>query len=185
MTIYLTNLARASAVKVGRSTRFAGEVGPGPVLGILRWPPGWTKGLLQGEVVSLMPTEAELTAVRAGGLLFPDYLQALRSRWGRAASRGVYRPAATPDVAPATRDVAHPVGLSWSTRTRDGLVLAEQPVRWDGVLWARGGHVPDGSTLCCACELAAECHRSVAAEVLAAAGWEVVLDGVRVEKTNG
>lgn len=170
MTIYLTNLARASAVKVGRSTRFAGEVGPGPVLGILRWPPGWTKGLLQGEVVSLMPTEAELTAVRAGDLPFPDYLQALRSRWGRAASRGVYRPAATPDVA---------AGLSWSTRTPDG------PVRWDGVLWTREGHVPDGSTLCCACEIAAECHRSVAAEVLAAAGWDVVLDGVRVEKTNG
>lgn len=50
----------------------------------------------------------------------------------------------------------------------------------------RGGSVAvaDGDTLCCACSRSAaarrECHRVVAADLLAAGGWRVVLDGVEI-----
>lgn len=48
--------------------------------------------------------------------------------------------------------------------------------------------VADGDTLCCACSRAAaargECHRSWAAEALAAAGWRVLLDGVEVRRVG-
>lgn len=45
--------------------------------------------------------------------------------------------------------------------------------------------VEDGDTLCCACSKAAaargECHRVWAAELLANAGWRVILDGQEIE----
>ena len=49
-----------------------------------------------------------------------------------------------------------------------------------GDMWRPLGIVEDGGTLCCCCADADRCHRSVAAEVLAASGWRVVLDGVEV-----
>ncbi|HYD02593.1 MAG TPA: hypothetical protein VEB22_15305 [Phycisphaerales bacterium] len=57
-----------------------------------------------------------------------------------------------------------------------------------GQLWTTAGGgtpVADGDTLCCACSRAnaaqGACHRVVAAELLAAAGWRVLLDGMEVE----
>jgi hypothetical protein len=170
-TIYLTNLARASAVRVGRSARFAGEVGPGPVLGIMRWPPAWARvsGLTAGHVVSLMPTVAELTAAKSGAVAFEDYRRQLLARWGKAARAGVYQPAGTGQ------------GLRWAVVASAPDAEAVPPAaHWDGSWWAPAGHVPDGATLCCACDEARGCHRSVAAEVLSAAGWAVVLDGEEV-----
>lgn len=163
-TLYLTNLARASAVKVGRSTRFAGQVGPGPVLGILRRPPGWASGLIQGHVVGLMPTHRELDAARSGSLPWPAYREALLARWGAAEGRGVYQPGCLTIAQVVDYHVAQ-------------AVPREQVHGWDGDYWAPGEGVPDGATLCCACQEAAGCHRSVAAEVLARNGWRVVLDG--------
>ena len=146
-TIYLTNLARASAVRVGRSTRFAGEVGPGPVLGILRHPPAWARGLLAGHVVSLMPPATLLNKVRAGGIEFGVYREQLLVRWG---AFGQYEP---------------------GRLTQGVRVGANDPEArgWNGAWWRSAGLVPDGATLCCVCERADACHRSVTAEILVSA----------------
>lgn len=170
--IYLTNLARASAVKVGRSTKHVHEVGAGPVLGILRWPPGWaTKGFLQGHVVGLMPKEAELTAARSGDLPWEEYRGALLARWTPAVARGIYAPGEDGDG-----------GLRIAERSDQRLAQHHPDGRlWDGQWWIGKGPVPADATLCCACELAEKCHRSIAAEVLARSGWSVVLDGQPVE----
>ena len=56
-----------------------------------------------------------------------------------------------------------------------------------GRLWAStaGGIVPvrTGDTLTCTCAVGAFCHRRVAAPILRDAGWDVWLDGVRLEET--
>lgn len=44
--------------------------------------------------------------------------------------------------------------------------------------------VHDGDTLCCACVTGQDCHRRWAAPFLIAAGWDVVLNGVPVERSS-
>ncbi len=162
MRVYLTSLARASAVRIGKSTRFAPEVGPGPVLGILRRPPTWAASLISGHVLGLMPKHKELDAVQGGELTFDGYCSVLRRRWARSLASGLYAPGALRVAVTSTQHLAqhHPDGAFW-----------------DGQWWEGRDPVVDGSTLCCACKDAPACHRSVAAEVLASAGWEVILDG--------
>lgn len=170
MRIYLTSLARASAVRVGNSARFAPEVGPGPVLGILRRPPAWAAALITGHVLGLMPKRAELDAVQGGSLPFAGYCDMLRRRWAAPMASGLYAPGALRVAVASDQHTAqhHPEGAFW-----------------DGQWWEGRDPVADGSTLCCACKDAPVCHRSVAAEVLAAAGWDVILDGKPVAPPSG
>lgn len=159
--LYLTNFARVTAVRAG-SNRFAREVGPGHAFGIMRHWRLWEDMAVAGHIVSLMPTAARLSAFKAGAVTFDAYATGLRASWAQRVRDGVYAPG----------------------RLRYGTVLVgagrEAGAQWDGVWWEALGEVEDGATLCCCCADADRCHRSVAAEVLAASGWRVVLDGVEV-----
>lgn len=58
-----------------------------------------------------------------------------------------------------------------------------------GRLTATPWHAPDvpvhdGDTLCCACVTGQDCHRRWIAPFLIAAGWDVVLNGVPVERSS-
>lgn len=171
MRLYLTNLARATSVRDGRSSRFAREVGPGPVFGIMRSPPDWVDHkVVAGHIVGLMPRRKDLVAVKAGRMPRADYLNALRRRWATAAERGIYRPGSPGDEGCLRASVFETEAIA--SYHPDGAL-------WDDQWWVARDPVPDGATLCCVCKHAEDCHRSVAAEVLHRAGWEVVLDGER------
>lgn len=163
-TVYLTNIARVSAVRAG-SPRHAHEVGPGQVVGIMRFWPAWARAMALGHVVGLMPTAGELAALRCGSVTFAAYAGVLRERWMTRACAGAYAPGE--------------LRMGWLEETPHGAHL------WDGSWWRPGPLVEDGATLCCGCADATRCHRSVAAEVLAASGWRVVLDGVHLHGDEG
>ena len=162
-TVYLTNIARVTAVRAG-GTRFAHEVGPGHAYGIMRRWFSWMNEAVTGHVVSLMPTGAMLDAFKSG-MPFDQYAAELRARWRQHIAAGQY--------APTQLRFGRSVALRLEPAGADD-------ARWDGDMWRPLGIVEDGGTLCCCCADADRCHRSVAAEVLAASGWRVVLDGVEV-----
>lgn len=169
-TLYLTNAATVAAVERGAASAASeASVGPGPVYSIMRFPRRHTAELGEGRVLALTPPRRlaapAIRAKRAADRQPTD--EALADAWARyeAALRQVWaRPA----------DRLAPGRLVWTRPARSG-----QP--WDGEFWIRGGEVEDGATLICACARSAakagRCHRVIAAELLRAAGWRVVLDG--------
>lgn len=163
-TVYLTSIARVTAVRAG-GTRFAHEVGPGHAYGIMRRWFSWMNEAVTGHVVSLMPTGTMLDAFKSGSVAFDQYAAELRARWRQHIAAGQY--------APTQLRFGRSVALRLEPAGADD-------ARWDGDTWRPLGIVEDGATLCCCCADADRCHRSVAAEVLAASGWRVVLDGVEV-----
>jgi hypothetical protein len=154
-TIYLTNLGTVAALKRGNMAHRP-KVGPGSVSGILRFPPDWAYRMLHAHVIGFMPTVRELAAARSGHVTFDQYRDRLLRRWGDVER---YAPGrlAYANIAPSVSD--------------------PDARQWDGAWWVPGGVVGDGATLCCVCADPLKCHRSVAAHVLKAAGWKVVLDG--------
>lgn len=162
-TLYLTNVASVAAVDRGNAaeaTRAA--VGQGPVLSIMRHPPPYMAQRLAGQVLALTPTAAALEAALRGlkgwwddgGITWKEYADRLHALWRAPLEPGRL--------------------LVWDWH----LDVAPGDTRWDGDLWRRGDPVPDGATLVCACAKGELCHRHLAAPLLAAAGWSVVLDGV-------
>lgn len=132
-----------------------GEAGFGRVLGLT--PPS---RLAKPAIAAKKDTDAgEAAAAQA----WRDYEEALRAVWARHTRRLV------------------PGRLSWAEESPRGRADART---WDGSMWVKGGQVPDGATLICACSRQAaadrRCHRVIAAELLAAAGWRVLLDGREV-----
>lgn len=160
-SIYVTNLATVSATRQ-RGGVSGPAVGTGPVLGILRSPPLWSKAMLAGHVRALMPTRAMLWAAKSGETPWPVYEAQLRALWAEAR------------LAPGELTIAH------VSRPPAG----QRAWPWDGDCWWPGGPVPAGATLVCTCATGQPCHRQVAAELLAAAGWFVVLDGQSVERVD-
>lgn len=183
MRIYLTNAACVAAVSQFKASEAtAATVGPGLALSIMRFPRDFEIG--QGRVLALVPPRAlAIPAIRAkrehdddtytGRRLSPPpgaaawdawkaYEDALRARWS------------TPDHMSRLQ----PGVLSYVIEALPGDPGA---ARWDGDWWRRGQLVSDGDTLFCACSRAAaeagRCHRVIAADLLAQAGWEVVFNG--------
>jgi hypothetical protein len=105
----------------------------------------------EGSVWRLTPRPTDLDAVRSGAMHIDEYRRRFKI-----------------DVLARPPEDLTPGHL-------DALVIAS------GVRILVG----DGDTLCCTCsrEAAArgECHRVWASELLAKAGWRVILDGVEVE----
>lgn len=155
--LYLTNLATVSRAKPGDP-----RVGEGPVLGILRCPPRWSKSMLSGHVRALMPTRSELFRAKAGSLSFDDYREALEARW------------ASHDIRPERLTIAQ----------RGKAPHGRRSWLWDDDWWFPDGKVQPGSTLVCVCATGSPCHRQVAAEMLAAAGWCAVLDGEQIIRAD-
>lgn len=126
--------------------------GSGRKLTIMRVPRAWEHGV--GRVPALIPRRPDLLAVRAGEITHEEYARRCREHFGRTPA----------DLTPGGTGAFGYPGL-WTTA-------------------GGGSAVADGDTLLCACsrEAAArgECHRVVAAQLLAAAGWRVVLDGTEV-----
>lgn len=127
--------------------------GPGRRFTMMRHPRAWEHG--DGRVPALTPLDVDLHLVRMGKIDPVTYATRCRELF-----------AGFP-LAPGALTFAHTI---------------------DGVTRPVTINVPvaDGDTLCCACsrEAAArgECHRVVAAELLVAAGWRVLLDGVEVPR---
>lgn len=159
--IYLTNLATVSACRRGGG-HTGPAVGGGPVIGILRRPPAWSERMLAGHIRALMPSKRELFQAKAGILGWEAYRARLRERWQRSDLRPGYLRIAQYGRDPNT-------GESW---------------RWDGDDWWPSVPVPSQSTLVCSCAVGEHCHRQLAAEMLAEAGWYVVLDGQAVLHTE-
>ncbi len=165
--IYLTNSATVDALawqgkrRVGAQTR--ASVGPEGTYNIMRWP-GRMRPVAEGRVLAFMPTSEELRRAKAGmraddTAAWTEYEAALRRRWGLM----------------RVRAEQHGPGLLTVYRS------TPNGGRWDDQWWTAVGTVEDGATLVCACSRASaaagRCHRVLAAEFLAAAGWEVILDG--------
>lgn len=159
--IYVTNLAAVCATR-RRGGRSGPAVGTGPVLGIMRRPPAWARRSVDGHVPALMPTADLLTAARLGRLGFEQYCANLRRQWSGNL------------LAPGLLDRANLL-------TADGGELLGEPRDWDGDRWLPRGAVPPNSTLVCTCAVGEPCHRQLAADLLAQAGWWVVLDGQGIE----
>lgn len=168
MKIYLTNSATVAAVARGRaSAESRACVGPGPVYSIMRYPRAELGEDGDGRVLSLVPPAA---------LAAPAIEAKRRSDAGEADAADAWRDyeAALLEVWSEHAGKLAPEVLAWGRPDPRG-------VPWDGEHWARGGAVEDGATLICACSRKAaadrRCHRVIAAELLAGAGWDVVLDG--------
>lgn len=173
--IFLTNAATVAAVERGGDWANAASkqsVGPGPVYSIMRFPRGHTAELGEGRVLALTPPRRlaapAIKAKRAADRQPAD--EALANAWARY--EAVLR-----EVWARHADRLAPGRLAWAQPAISG-----QP--WDGEFWIRGGAVPRGATLICACARSAasagRCHRVIAADLLGAAGWRVVLDGKEV-----
>lgn len=133
--------------------------GPGRKLGIMVHPRLWEHG--DGSVPMFKPTPEALADAKRGGKVSGDTVEAYRKRFSAT------------------------VAARMATGTRG--TLAAPLVRACHDEDARHGGaatVQDGDTLLCACSLAAAasglCHRVWVANMLAWAGWRVVLDGVEV-----
>jgi hypothetical protein len=165
----------------------AASVGPGRVFSILRVPPDWLRKRVVGQVLALTPTMALLGAAFDGRKIETGERKATRARPGMS----------FPDYARRLLAMWPPVERVGPTQLRYGLELTDQQaerlraaggqdgarvVEWDNSVWHGPlGPVEDGDTLVCTCALHARCHRIPAAERLASAGWDVVLDGNRFE----
>ena len=163
--IFLTNAATVAAVANGNASAASlACVGPGRDYSIMRWPRDVPDEHGHGRVLSLTPPQALLAAARSDHRLsaMADYEAGLQRAWNPER------------LAPGV--------LSYGLRAHSK--YDPDAKRWDGELWVRLGEVEDGATLFCACSRAAaaarSCHRVLAAELLARAGWRVVLDGVEL-----
>lgn len=140
--------------------------GAGPILTIMALPRAWEHGA--GRVDVLLPSPVDLRAVQAGTLSPDGYRAIFEAKMERALQEGALQP--------------H-VGLMYTPEHRLTAVISTASAA-NVTPFA----VEDGSTLCCACskQKAAEghCHRTWAAAALARAGWDVILDGVRVDATS-
>lgn len=105
-----------------------------------------------GRVPALIPDLDDLRAVRAGTIPWTEYRARFEARFETRLSKHIIAP-----------------GLAQCVLTSGRLF----PVR-------------DGDTLCCACSVAdaaaGRCHRVWSAHALRRAGWDVILDGVRLER---
>lgn len=169
MTIYLTTAGVPLAVKRDRaSERSRASVGPGPVYSIMRKPRPEYGEAGAGRVLGLTPPLALLEAARAD----------------RSAESWAAYEAALVEMWTAEDHVARlePGRLAWAMPARGSGLEGKM---WDGEKWLRLGIVEDGATLVCGCSVAAAdaglCHRVIAARLLAAVGWRVVLDGREVQ----
>jgi len=158
--IYLTNLATVSACR-RRGGRSGPAVGTGPVIGILRRPPAWATSMLEGHVRALMPTKRELFDAKVGRLSWDEYRARLVSRAGHC------------NISPGGLTIAH---SGADPKARDAWA-------WDDDYWRPSGPVPPNATLVCTCAVGELCHRQIAADLLAEAGWFVVLDGQGISYT--
>lgn len=140
--------------------------GPGPKLTIMALPRSWEHG--DGGVDILLPAATDLRAVQAGTLSPDAYRAAFEAKMTRALQEGSLQPHVGLMYNPTHRLAATSVAASAANATSFS--------------------VENGSTLCCACskQKAAEgrCHRVWAAKALAAAGWNVILDGTPVASSN-
>lgn len=172
MTIYLTSTGAVQQTRRGRAKpETAAMVGPGRAFSIMREPRPQYGEALDGRVLAFTPQLHELRpALEARGTEREDeawaiYEAALRGRWEDRRHR----------------ERCVPSALGFGRHARDGDDVWQH---WDGDAWTPLGKVQDGDTLACACGLEAarsgRCHRVIAADVLRLAGWDVVLDGVRV-----
>lgn len=159
--IYLTSFGAVAAVDQGRATDVVRRaVGPGQVYSIMRAPPDYARERVDGQVLSLTPPLRAFLDVKKRRLSQQAYAALLRQKWRR-------------DLLPAGA----------LTFGRSSTAAEPHAVRWDGAWWLAEGPVAAGSTLVCNCAAGEFCHRAVAAPLLAAVGWRVVLDGVDQKPT--
>lgn len=154
--IYLTSLTTVAAAvaKLGRSEfRRHDHIGRGPLLSITRLPPAWSVELIEGQVLALTPTWKLQAAAEYGEITIPEYGRRLRSLWTAPLSPGIMRIA------------------QWSQPDKRGAAC------WDRAWWLAQDTVPAMATLVCTCPADKYCHRQIAAPMLVAAGWDVILDG--------
>lgn len=161
--IYVTNFGAVAAVDRGHATPVTrAAVGPGEVYSIMRAPPEHTTERLAGQVLSLTPPLQAFTAVLKQRMSQADYATLLRRIW--------------------RRQLLPPGALTFGRRATAAESWA---VKWDGAWWLAEGPVASGSTLVCNCAAGRFCHRIIAAPLLVAAGWRVVLDGAELPRLEG
>jgi hypothetical protein len=177
-TVYLTSSAAVTAVRRGtaRAPTAACVGSSGRAYSIMRKPRAAYGELLDGRVLAFTPPLRLFEAVQEArhapqgstdmDAAWQTYEAGLRYAWASEWHRARVRPGE--------------LGFGRLAGARE--VHDPNRVAWDGEWWVPVGLVQDGDTLCCGCGAetarAGRCHRVIAAELLAEAGWWVVLDGV-------
>ena len=140
------------------SHRTPGCHGPGRKLTIMAAPRHWEKG--EGCVGALVPNLDDLRDVKAARITVDEY----RERFNAALD--------------GRKLNLFPLSLTIDPPDNRTLPMSGLPL-WIPQL------VESGDTLCCACSraeaAAGRCHRVWAAHALAAAGWNIILDGEPLE----